>query len=182
MKGIAGIGLLLLLNGITLFGQDIDSTASRPTIFVYNFDDSPYTLDVGGGIGVDNVGLAGVFKANLDVYHIMAGFNYTRTFHSIGNVANKYLIFGYRYRTLKYMLAFGSGFGRQKFKCTSGMNSDCYNYPEETVNTIPFDFQADLILTDFVAVGVNFNYLVSDRQDMRSLMFCLKLGILRNVY
>ncbi len=156
---------------------------TKPTIFIYNDDDSPLAMDIGGGVGFDNIGLRAGFAINLDVYHILAGFHYNTTLSiSRQTVNEKSFILGYRYRTYNFMVAAASGICRQKFKCTSGSNYDCYNYKDETVSALPVNLEADWILTDSFALGVSLNHVFSERTDVTALMFCLKFGAFRNIY
>ncbi len=171
----------LVLTG-NLSAQDT-TFKTKPTIFIYNENDSPLAMDIGGGVGLDNIGLRAGLAVNLDVYHILGGFNYVVSLRGSKElVTEKTILLGYRYRTQNFMVAMASGFSWQKFKCTSGSNYDCYNYIEETINATPLNFQADWIITDAFALGLGLNHMISSRKDVTGVMFNLKFGAFRNIY
>jgi hypothetical protein len=174
--------IIFLFQAFSVFAQNSDTSEAKPTIFIYNFDDSPLAMDVGFGIGVDNTGLRLGLIANLDVYHILAGFQYNVSIIFKEQLTEKAFLLGYRFRNKNIMVAFASGFGRQKFKCTSGMNADCYGYEEETINAAPLNLQVDWIITDSFALGMNINQLFSPRKDVFGVMIGLKFGAFRNIY
>ncbi|MDQ3051433.1 MAG: hypothetical protein M3Q95_11150 [Bacteroidota bacterium] len=156
---------------------------TKPTIFIYNEDESLLAMDIGGGIGHDNIGIRAGFAVHLDVYHIMAGFHYNVSLQgSKQQVTEKSFLLGYRYRSQYFMAALASGFSRQVYKCTSGMNYDCYNYKEETISATPLVMQADWIVSDSFAMGVSVNQLFSRRTDVTGVMFNFKFGAFRNIY
>jgi len=155
--------------------------AAKPTIFIYSENDSPLAMDIGGGVGFDNIGLRAGFAINLDMYHVLAGFHYNISL-SKQQVEEKSFILGYRFRTYNYMVSAASGICRHKFRCTSGSNYDCYNYKKESINAVPVNFGADWIFTDSFAMGLSFNHVFSKRTDVTALMFCLKFGAFRNIY
>lgn len=160
--------------------QEADSLF-KPTIFVYSEDDSPVAMDIGGGVGLDNIGVRGGFAINLDMYHILAGFHYNISL-SKHQIEEKSFILGYRFRTYNYMISAASGICRQKYKCNSGLNGNCYNFKEESLSAMPLNIEADWILTDSFAMGVGFNHVFSKRQDVTAVTFRLKFGAFRNIY
>ena len=160
--------------------QDADSLF-KPTIFVYSEDDSPVAMDIGGGVGTDNMGLRAGLAVNLDMYHILAGFHYNISL-SYRQIQEKSFILGYRFRTYNYMISAASGICRQKYKCTSGRSGNCYDFKEESLNAIPLNFEADWILTDSFAMGVGFNHVFSKRQNVTAVTFRIKYGAFRNIY
>jgi Domain of unknown function (DUF2715) len=182
MKTLFLISIVCFLFTGHLSAQDT-IVKHKPSVFIYSEKDAPLAMDIGGGVGADNIGLRTGLGIHLDVYHILAGFNYIISLRgSKEMVTEKSLLFGYRYRTQHLMVTMASGFGWQQFKCTSGMNSDCYNYIEQTIKATPLNFQADWIITDAFAIGISLNQMFSSRKDVTGLMFNVKFGAFRNLY
>jgi len=177
--------LFLIIIFIALFMQSFakeqDTLKRKPTIFVYNEDDSPYTADFGGGIGTNNAGFKAGLIANIDIYHFLISYQSGYTWPGGERITDGNITFGYRYRNNYVMFSTSTGFGWQKFKSTS--SSSYYNdYKEETVNAFPINAQLDIIVTDYFAIGGSFGYSSSSRQHLIGAMFTLKFGVLRNVY
>ncbi len=176
---------IILLKGV-LFVNDVSAqeneyTIPKPTLFIYSEDDSPLAMDIGGGVGLDNIGLRAGFALHLDVYHIMGGFQYNVSL-SKQRITEKSFLLGYQYRSQNFMAAIASGFSRQGYKCSSGMNYDCYNYKEETISATPLVLQADWIVSDSFAMGMSVNQVFSRRKDVTAVMFNFKFGAFRNIY
>jgi hypothetical protein len=160
-----------------------DTTFHKPTIFVYNNREATVVADVGFGIGHGaEAGQAGV-SFNVDAYHILFGASVTS--NGFGLIGQSYLIrqtsfvAGYRFRTRPILLSLASGYGRQKFRCTSGLNSNCYNYVEESISAVPLIFQFDIVLGNNVALGLNINHMYSQRQPISGFMINIKFGNFR---
>ncbi len=173
--------LIFLLAFTHATAQDtLSSPPIKKSIFHYSETDPIYALDFGGGIGggtgLLHVGLA----ANADVYHILFGFHTTTSIAFKEQISHSMFLLGYRFRTHRFMIAAGSGYGWQRFKCTSGMNYDCYQYNEERIRAIPANFQADVILSDYFALGLNFQQTFSKREKVAGVLFNVKFGAFRD--
>lgn len=169
-----------------LFSADLiaqEQKNFRPTIFKYNETESAFTLNMGAGAGgASPFGVLFNLQGELDVYHIYAAGMYIYDWQGDYVVTATSALIGYRYRKNHWMLSVSSGICRQKFKCISGENYDCYNYKEETINAVPLNAAVDIILSDQIALGANYHFVSSQREDLSGLMVVLKIGAFRNIY
>src|SRR5688572_9436524 len=167
---------------LSISAQEAPPGNLKPTIFKYSENDSPLAFDDGFGTGIDNTGLRVGIITNIDVYHILAGYQYNVSIIFDEQVTESTFLLGYLFRCKYIMWALASGISRQKFRCTSGMNSECYGYIDETINATPLNFQADWIITDSFALGMNFNQLFSPRKNVTGVLISLKFGSFRNIF
>jgi hypothetical protein len=75
-----------------------------------------------------------------------------------------------------FYLALGCGIGRQNGQFWNFKTSD-----KKTIQNLGLDIkvQASLFLTDFIAIGINYNLDVNNNRNFRSLMIGLQFGRLR---
>ena len=181
MKPQLLFNLIFLLTFTHAIAQDtLSSPPIKKSIFRYSETDPIYALDFGGGIGGGTGFIQAGLAANVDVYHILLGFHTTTTIPAKEQITNNMFLLGYRFRTHRFMIAAASGYGWQRFKCTSGMNYDCYQYNEERIRAVPANFQADVILSDYFALGLNFQHTFSKRENITGVLFNVKFGAFRD--
>ena len=160
-----------------------DSVKYKANIFKYNKTDKPVVFDFSFGLGIMETGLQLGPMFNIDIYHVLLGCHINENgltiVGAIETLNQSSFLLGYRYRSNHVMVALASGLGRQEYICTSDMDEDCYNYRVRHYKTVPLILEFDWILDKNFSVGVNFNKMFSNVQNVDGAMICLKLGNFR---
>ncbi len=170
-----------MLSAAELAAQDQTGRHQKFNPFVYHENDDNFALELGVGAGGSTIGIHTAVFAHADIYHVFIGAGRYWDFDFKQTVSSSAFMLGYRYRTQKIMLALAPGYSRQKFNCTSGLNSDCYNYKEEKPGGLFVYVAGDIILSDEIAIGLAWNSFLSKREQT-GVMLTFKFGAFRNIY
>lgn len=180
MKQYLFIIFFLSLVTNTLKAQDIPEDFKR-TLFVNSKDEYPYSFSIGGGLGPGSQGAIGGFLVDLDVYHILVGYKFIK--HGIllpkehKQATENSFYFGYQYRTKRIMSSIAAGIGRIQFKCTSGLNGNCYGIDESKSQCIPAKLEFDYLFSPYFGIGVSANNTYTQDDNLFSLLFHIKFGV-----
>ena len=180
MKSYFWIVIILGLITKALNAQEIQEDFKK-TLFINSKDEYPYCLSIGGVIGPGSQGATGGLIVDLDIYHILVGFKLIK--HGI-LLPNEYkqatensFYFGYQYRTKKLMSSIAAGIGSIKFKCTSGLNGNCYGIDESKSKCIPAKLEFDYLFSPYFGLGVSANSTFTEHSNLYAFMFHIKFGI-----
>jgi hypothetical protein len=180
MKQLLSCVIFILLITNILNAQD-NSEKFKRSLFVNSKDEYPYCLSIGGGIGPGSQGATGGLIVDLDVYHILVGFKLIKHGILLPNehkqATENSFYFGYQYRTKKIMSSIAAGIGSIKFKCTSGMNGNCYGIDESKSQCIPAKVEFDYLVSPYFGLGVSANSTFTEHTNLYSFLFHLKFGI-----
>jgi len=180
MKQLYWVFILLAVTSNPLYAQQAEGDFKK-SLFVNSKDENIYSLSIGGGIGAGSQGATGGLIVDLDVYHILIGYKLIK--HGIllpkdhKQATENSFYFGYQYRTKKIMSSIGAGIGILKYKCTSGINGNCYDIDENTSQCIPLKLEFDYLFSPYFGIGISANNTFTDHSPLFSAMFHLKFGI-----
>ncbi|MBK9047477.1 MAG: hypothetical protein IPL74_12455 [Bacteroidetes bacterium] len=147
-------------------------------MFVNSKDENVYSLAVGGGIGAGSKGATGGLIVDLDVYHILIGYKLIK--HGIllpkdhKQATENSFILAINIE-LKIMSSIGAGIGILKYKCTSGINGNCYDIDENTSQCIPLKLEFDYLFSPYIGIGISANNTFTDNFPLFSAMFHLEI-------
>jgi hypothetical protein len=179
-KQILPTAIFILLLTNTLEAQEHTDNFKR-TIFINSQDEYPYCISIGGGIGPGTQGATGGLIADLDIYHILVGYKLIK--HGIllpkdhKQATENSFYFGYQYRTKKIMSSIAAGIGSIQFKCTSGINGNCYGIDESKSKCIPMKWEFDYLLSPYFGLGVSANSTFTKHTNLYCFLFHVKFGI-----
>ncbi len=155
----------------------------RPGIFRNEYDELPLTFGFGPVLGLSNSVISGGFHFSGDIYHILFGARMMlNPLVGFGNESRNETAFylGYRYRKDKYSFSAGSGWGKVEYFCTSGLNSDCEQYKEETLNSIPLHLEYAYYPKPMIGFGISVEAAFTSRTPNIGIFAGLKIGIFGN--
>lgn len=160
----------------------MDTTYFRPTFFKNSKNELPFTFGINPVAGISTAVVSGGVHLNADIFHILIGYRTTvNPVFGLGKSTNDETAYyiGYRYRKQKYSISAGTGIGKIKIICTSGLSSDCYNFREETVTSIPVFFEYAYFFIPYAGITCSINGAFANRGSSVGLLCGLKVGISR---
>jgi len=180
MKHYSLIVIFLALASISLQAQEAPGDFKK-SLFVNSKDENIYSLSIGGGLGPGSQGATGGLLVDLDVYHILVGYKLIKHGILLPNehkqATENSFYFGYQYRTKKMMSSIAAGVGILKYKCTSGMNSNCDGVDEAKSQCIPLKLELDYLFSPYFGIGISGNNTFTEQSNLFSAMVHLKFGI-----
>jgi hypothetical protein len=160
--------------------EEFPHAPKRPDVFVNDKNTIPVSCDVGFGFGFTGSGVATHISFSIDFKHFYASIQSTsKSGLSNQSIHESSYLFGYRFRNSVNMFCIAGGFGETEFKCTSGLNFDCYNYVEGSYKSYPFLMEYDWITNRAIAFGIQFNTSFCEREDVTGILGIIKIGLFR---
>ncbi len=161
----------------------VDTSYFKPTIFKTSKNELPITFGINPVLGLSSTFVSGGLHVNADIYHILIGYrnilNPISEFMVDESLNEESYYLGYRFRKNKYSVSLASGFGRTWVHCTSGVGSECENFDEETVRSIPIFVEYAYFMNPYVGATISLNASFADRGSTIGLLCGIKLGISR---
>lgn len=161
----------------------VDTSYFNPTIFKTSKNELPVTFGINPVLGFSSTFLSGGLHVNADIYHILIGYrkilNPISEFMTDESLNEESYYMGYRFRKNKYSVSLASGFGRTWVHCTSGVGSECENFDEETISSIPIFVEYAYFMNPYVGATFSLNISFADRESTIGLLCGVKFGISR---